>query len=166
MLEALKLIVFGAVIGVANVIPGVSGGTMAVILGIYDKFIEGISLRNFKKNWKFLLPLGIGMVVAVLLFSKGVDFLLGTWPVPTSFAFLGMILGSVPAMFSKARRTGFGAKGIVAFIVAFALMVIMAWIFIAGYTSRTKDWLNTLAGMQGKPAVTEVENGIQQQPDP
>ena len=52
------------------------------------------------------------------------------------------------------------------FIIAFALMVIMAWIFIAGYTSRTKDWLNTLAGMQGKPAVTEVENGIQQQPDP
>ena len=52
------------------------------------------------------------------------------------------------------------------FIIAFALMVIMAWIFINGYTSRTKDWLNTLAGMQGKTAVTEVENGIQQQPDP
>ena len=52
------------------------------------------------------------------------------------------------------------------FIIAFALMVIMAWIFINGYTSRTKDWLNTLAGLQGKPAVTEVENGIQQQPDP
>ena len=52
------------------------------------------------------------------------------------------------------------------FIIAFALMVIMAWIFIAGYTSRTKDWLNTLAGLQGKPAVTEVEDGIQQQPDP
>ena len=52
------------------------------------------------------------------------------------------------------------------FLVAFALMVIMAWIFVTGYTSRTKDWLNTLAGMQGKPAVTEVENGIQQQPDP
>ena len=52
------------------------------------------------------------------------------------------------------------------FIVAFALMVIMAYIFVTGYTSRTKDWLSTLAGMQGKPAVTEVENGIQQQPDP
>ena len=51
------------------------------------------------------------------------------------------------------------------FIIAFALMVIMAWIFITGYTNRTKDWLNTLAGLQGKPAVTEVDNGIQQQPD-
>ena len=123
MIEALKLIVFGAVIGVANVIPGVSGGTMAVILGIYDRFIEGISLRNFKKNWKFLLPLGIGMVIAVLLFSKGVDFLLATWPVPTKFTFFGMILGSIPAMFGKARGTGFGAKGIVAFLAAFGLML-------------------------------------------
>ena len=52
------------------------------------------------------------------------------------------------------------------FIIAFALMVIMAWIFINGYTSRTKDWLSTLAGMQGNPAVTEVNDGIQQQPDP
>ena len=52
------------------------------------------------------------------------------------------------------------------FIIAFALMVIMAYIFVTGYTSRTKDWLNTLAGLQGKPVVTEVENGIQQQPDP
>ena len=45
-------------------------------------------------------------------------------------------------------------------------MVLMAYIFVSGYTSRTKDWLNTLAGMQGNPAVTEVDNGIQQQPDP
>lgn len=52
------------------------------------------------------------------------------------------------------------------FIIAFLLMVIMAYIFVTGYTSRTKDWLNTLAGLQGKPAVTEVKNGIQQQPDP
>ena len=52
------------------------------------------------------------------------------------------------------------------FIIAFALMVIMAWIFVSGYSNRTKDWLNTLAGLQGKPAVTEVQNGIQQQPYP
>ena len=48
-----------------------------------------------------------------------------------------------------------------------AAMVLMALIFVTGYTSRTKDWLNTLAGMQGRtPAVTEVNDGIQQQPGP
>ena len=52
------------------------------------------------------------------------------------------------------------------FIIAFALMVIMAWIFVSGYTSRTKDWLNTYANLRQSTAVTEVEHGIQQQPDP
>ena len=49
------------------------------------------------------------------------------------------------------------------FIIAFALMVIMAWIFVSGYTSRTKDWLNTYANLRGNTAVTEVEK--QQPPD-
>ena len=51
-------------------------------------------------------------------------------------------------------------------IAVCAAMVIMAYVFVTGYTSRTKDWLNTLAGLQGRTAVTEVQNGIQQQPDP
>ena len=52
------------------------------------------------------------------------------------------------------------------FLIAFALMVIMAWIFVSGYTSRTKDWLNTYANLRNRTAVTEVDHGIQQQPDP
>ena len=51
-------------------------------------------------------------------------------------------------------------------IAVCAAMVIMAYVFVAGYTSRTKDWLNTLAGLQGGAAVTEVEDGIQQQSCP
>ena len=51
-------------------------------------------------------------------------------------------------------------------IAVCAAMVAMVVIFVNGYTSRTKDWLTTLAGLQGKPAVTEVGDGIQQQPDP
>ena len=54
----------------------------------------------------------------------------------------------------------------IAIIAVCAAMVLMALIFVTGYTSRTKDWLNTLAGMQGKPAATEVNDGIQQQPGP
>ena len=51
----------------------------------------------------------------------------------------------------------------VAFAVAFVAAIL---IFVNGYTSRTKDWLNTLAAMQTKPAITEVENGVHKQPDP
>ena len=62
---------------------------------------------------------------------------------------------------SRANRTM-----TIVIIAICAAMVAMAYIFVTGYTSRTKDWLNTLAGMQGTPAVTEVNDGIQQQPDP
>ena len=54
----------------------------------------------------------------------------------------------------------------VAIVAVCVAMVAMAYIFVTGYTSRTKDWLNTYAALQGKPAVTEVDNGIQQQSSP
>ena len=55
---------------------------------------------------------------------------------------------------------------VIGFTVGFALMALMAYIFVTAYNSRTKDWLSTYANLQEKPAVTEVDNGIQQQPDP
>ena len=55
---------------------------------------------------------------------------------------------------------------VIVIVAVCAAMVAMALIFVTGYTARTKDWLSMLAGAQGKPAVTEVQNGIQQQPDP
>ena len=55
---------------------------------------------------------------------------------------------------------------VIGFAVAFALTALMVYIFVSGYTSRTKDWLNTYANLRTGAAVTEVENGIQQQPDP
>ena len=55
---------------------------------------------------------------------------------------------------------------VMGFIIAFALAVVMAWIFVSGYTSRTKDWLITYANLRTETAVTEVGHGIQQQPDP
>ncbi len=74
----IKNIIAGIVIGVANIIPGVSGGTMAVVLGVYDKLIDAISLnlKKLKKNWKFILTLGIGMVLGISLVAKLLTYLL------------------------------------------------------------------------------------------
>ena len=75
-METIKLFAIGIILGVANVIPGVSGGTMAVVFGIYNRLIDLISL-NVKKifsQWKFILPLGAGLVTGVLLFSKIITF--------------------------------------------------------------------------------------------
>ena len=102
-MKLIKLIFAGLVVGIANVIPGVSGGTMAVVFGVYDRLIGVITL-NVKKifsEWKFWLPLGIGMVLGILLFSKVVTFLFEHFPVYTSFVFTGIVAGSIPLLYKR-----------------------------------------------------------------
>ena len=121
-----KFVIFGAIVGVANIIPGVSGCTMAVILKIYDRLIETLSLKNVKKNLPFIIPLGIGAAVGIVLFSKAIEFLLGNYPMATNFTFMGLILGSIPMIFQRARGEKMEAKGMVSFLVALVVMVVIA----------------------------------------
>ena len=125
-MDMVKFVIFGAIVGVANIIPGVSGGTMAVILKIYDRLIETLSLKNVKKNLPFIIPLGIGAAVGIVLFSKAIDFLLGNYPMATNFTFMGLILGSIPMIFQRARGEKMEAKGMVSFLVALVVMVVIA----------------------------------------
>ncbi|MCM3637195.1 DUF368 domain-containing protein [Sporosarcina luteola] len=94
-----KNIYRGFLMGISDLIPGVSGGTIAFILGIYDRLLVAISgffSREWKKHIGFLLPLGIGVGLTLLLFSRVIDFLLKEYPQPTQFFFLGLIIGVVP----------------------------------------------------------------------
>ena len=125
-MDMVKFVIFGAIVGGANIIPGVSGGTMAVILKIYDRLIETLSLKNVKKNLPFIIPLGIGAAVGIVLFSKAIEFLLGNYPMATNFTFMGLILGSIPMIFQRARGEKMEAKGMVSFLVALVVMVVIA----------------------------------------
>lgn len=94
----------GLIIGASNVVPGISGGTLALILGIYDQLILSIN-KLFSRKWKqqlnFLIPLGIGMVIATFLFSKVIKWLFEYYPDPTQFAFIGLIIGILPLLFKE-----------------------------------------------------------------
>jgi len=97
--------------GVANVIPGVSGGTMALILGIYEELIDAIHSLNLKflrlltflkireaissVSWPFLLPVGLGILLATLSLAKALSWLLHNYPVIVWAFFFGLILSSV-----------------------------------------------------------------------
>ena len=70
IMEYIKNIICGMLIGVANAIPGVSGGTMAVILDIYDKIMYSISLKNIKSNLRFLISLAFGAILGIFLLSN------------------------------------------------------------------------------------------------
>ena len=100
------LMLKGAVFGVANIIPGVSGGTIALTMGIYEDFISSIS--NFfnkpKKSLKFLLPFGIGAALSILLMSKLISFCLDKFPFPTTLFFVGLILGGAPMLTKKVKK--------------------------------------------------------------
>ena len=97
----IRLILIGIVIGMANVIPGVSGGTLAVVFNIYDKFVNAITLniKKLKANWRFIVPLLAGMASGVLIFSKLITILYTNFPVQTNYFFTGLILGSIPMLF-------------------------------------------------------------------
>lgn len=100
-----KNIYRGFLMGICDLIPGVSGGTIAFILGIYDRLLTSISgffSREWKKHIGFLLPLGIGIGLTLLLFSKVIDFLLKNYEQPTQFFFLGLILGVIPFISKQA----------------------------------------------------------------
>lgn len=106
--EWLLLVIKGACVGIADAIPGVSGGTIAFILKIYDKLLDAIdlNLKKLRKNLPFLIPLGIGIVLGIFLASKVLGYLFEHHNVPTQFFFLGIILGSLPAIVKECRSAG------------------------------------------------------------
>ena len=105
MKDSLILVLKGFFMGFANVIPGVSGGTIALILGIYEKFIGAIShfVSNLKENMKFLIPIGIGMVLSIVLLSNVIDYSYKHAPIPTCLFFVGLVIGGIPMLFGKVK---------------------------------------------------------------
>ncbi|MCP3029276.1 DUF368 domain-containing protein [Halobacillus sp. A5] len=100
-----KNIYRGIIMGASDVVPGVSGGTIAVVLGIYDQLIEAINgffSREWKKHLRFLLPLGIGIGTSVLVLARLIEWLFEHFPGPTQFFFLGLIIGVIPYLTHKA----------------------------------------------------------------
>ena len=104
MAQYIFWIVAGIAFGVANVIPGVSGGTIAVIFGVYERIIGFAShIRSrFRQDWKFVLFLGIGMGIGILGFAKFMDWVLSNYPALANSFFVGVMLGSLPMLAKKA----------------------------------------------------------------
>ncbi len=132
MIEVIKLVGIGIVLGVSNVIPGVSGGTMAVVFGIYDKLISVITI-NIKKifsMWKFWLPLAIGVGIGILGSSTILVSLFVNFPIPTSWFFIGLIAGSLPLIVGKIKGSCGNVQSppisvVAAMLIALAIMIVI-----------------------------------------
>ena len=121
-------IICGMIVGIANIIPGVSGGTMAVVLNIYDRLIASVSnlRKEFKKSIAFLLPIAIGAGSGIVAFSKLIEFLLIHYPLATNFFFIGLILGSIPMIFKRATEDKFKPVSLIPFLLFLAGMLVLS----------------------------------------
>ena len=118
----------GCVMGIANVIPGVSGGTMAVSMGIYDRLITALThlFKEFKKSFMTVLPIGIGMVIGILGLSRLIELMFGIIPVQTNLFFIGLILGGLPMIIKEVKGKKVNAACIAGFLFFFLLVVGLA----------------------------------------
>lgn len=127
-MKLLNQILRGVVIGVANIIPGVSGGTMMVSMGVYDTLIYCIThlFSQFKQSVKTLLPYAIGMAVGIVALASILKFLFANYALPTSTAFIGLILGGLSPLLHKINKKKVNWLSIAVFVLFFAGIIALA----------------------------------------
>ena len=99
----------GFVIGIGKIVPGVSGAMLAISLGVYDKAIYYIcNFKNdIKNSFKYLFPLGVGIIISIVLFSKVISLCLNKYYVITMLFFIGLIIGGIPDILNKVNKNNF-----------------------------------------------------------
>lgn len=162
----MKQILQGMVVGIANIIPGVSGGTMMVAMGLYDRLIHAIThlKSEFKESMKLLIPIFAGAGIAIIALSRLFEFLLATWPIPTNFAFCGLIAGSLPFIFKKVKGHKVTVSKIIPFLIFFGVVILMALLGETGGASAdvSLGFVNVLKlfGVGVIAAATMVVPGV------
>ena len=150
MLNYIKKIIAGIAVGIANVIPGVSGGTIAVVFGVYSDLIGAASLdiKTIKANFKIYLCLFGGMGLGVLLFARLFRLVYERFPIQTNFFFVGLIVGSIFIIFDlvreKEKESSFTkVSKIVWFFIGLSIM--LALYFFKGAAASSTAAIETLS---------------------
>jgi len=119
----------GALIGLGAVLPGISGGVLMVVFGVYKTIMEFFAdpFRRFKTHFPKLFPYGVGLIVGFLGVANILSFLLDKYPDPSVCVFIGLITGMLPSLFREARKEGRNGASFVSMVIAmiaiFALLI-------------------------------------------
>ena len=130
-MKNILLVIKGFIMGIANIIPGVSGGTLALTLGIYEDFIGAIShfFRNIKKHVNFLLPIFVGILLSVITMSNVISTCFDQYPIPTTLFFMGLVIGGIPMLLKRVKNTK-EKKQVSSYVIAlitFSIVMVMAF---------------------------------------
>ena len=132
----------GIAIGIANVIPGFSGGTMAVMLNVYDLFVSSFAniFNDFKnvvkKGWSLFLGIALGILLALITIVKLLEII----PFITIMFFVGLLLGSLFQIFNKSKEGKLHFRDIISFIIAIIIIVVLPLI----NTNNSNDFVFNL----------------------
>ena len=125
-----SVMVKGFIVGSTMMVPGVSGGSMAMILGIYDHLIA--SLSSFFSDWKanllYLAAFAIPSVFGIVLCADPITSVIDRFPIVSMFFFFGLVFGSVPMLLRKAEIASFRLKHAVALVLGAAAVIGMSYI--------------------------------------
>lgn len=126
----IKRVLYGILVGVASIAPGISGGTIAIALGFYESLINAVAdlLKHFKKNFLYLLPYGVGALFSMAALSVVINFFFTRFSLPTSCLFIGFILGTLPFVRSKLKGSLSGSALKASHIVTLAVFFLIVLI--------------------------------------
>lgn len=137
MNDNLWVMIKGLIIGGTMLVPGVSGGSMAMILGIYDELIGSVSsfMKHKSASFKFLLLFASGGSLGMFLFSRPVLYMIEEFTMPTLFFFMGTVVGGAPYIFKKSRLEGFSWRGMFFAAIGVAIVLLVS-VIPAGESDR------------------------------
>ena len=129
----IRLFLIGAAMGVANIIPGVSGGTIAVVFGIYEDLMNALGnfLTDRDNRWKyikFLVLIFSGSLVAIVSLARLLSWAFEFYPLPTVFFFLGLIIGSIPVVYKSHPEMKITSYRMLSFAAGLILVIVLALI--------------------------------------
>ncbi len=107
-MNKIKSVLLGFIIGVAAITPGLSGGILAIVLGVYAPALDAVMTinHNFKKSFSYLLPLGLGVLLGLGVFGVVMRQLLENYEKTVIYCFIGLIIGSLPSLLKEATKEG------------------------------------------------------------
>lgn len=128
-------VIQGAIIGIGAILPGISGGVLCVIFGIYQPMMALLAhpVRTFKVYANLLLPVLIGWVLGFIGLAKGVEWLFKTYSSFAVWLFIGLITGTIPSLFKEAGKKGRGVSSWIAFATSLIVLFILLFIIQSGY---------------------------------
>lgn len=159
-MKSIILLLKGLIIGIGRIIPGVSGSVIAISLGVYEQGIDAISnfFKNPIKNIRFIIPLGMGIIISIIYFSKLIAFLLDNHYLFTMTFFIGLIIGGIPSLYKKIEKD-FNFFNIMVFIVTFSLVMALVFATKDNSSSGYESWF-TLVIIGIIDAATMIIPGI------